>query len=269
VAVPACLRLADEVFPRVRALAARRLVALGWSQARAGDALGLSQAMVSRHLAAPAPSDPVAARLADDLVEALLRPAPAQGPSDWCGTLTIGQERPGGGEALKDLLAAERLLRDANPVQVMPQVGLNLARALTEAASPDDVLAFPGRLVEAGGRIVSPAAPAFGGSGHLARVLLARRQARGPRADDLALANVRGGADVLAAARRLGWAPATVSRGRSAGEEPVLKAARASPAVALHDPGAVGLEPCLYVAGRTASEVAERILRLQASLVNA
>jgi predicted fused transcriptional regulator/phosphomethylpyrimidine kinase len=265
-AVPACLRLADEVFPRVRAVAAHRLVALGWSQSRAGAALGLSQAMVSRHLATPAPEDPIAARLAEDLVEALLRPAPAQGPSDWCGTLTIGQDRPGGGEALQDLLAAERLLRDGNPLGLMPQVGLNVARALPEADSPDGVLAFPGRLVEAGGRIVSPAAPAFGGSGHLARVLLARREATAA-APDLALANVRGGPDVLAAARRLGWAPAAVARGRSAGEAPVLQAARKAPtAVALHDPGAVGLEPCLYVAGPSASEVAARILRLQESL---
>jgi predicted fused transcriptional regulator/phosphomethylpyrimidine kinase len=276
VAVPACLRLADEVFPRVRALAARRLVAAGWSQSRAGAALGLSQAMVSRHLSAPAPADPVAARLADDLVESLLHPVPARGPSDWCGTLTIGHEKAGGGEALQDLLAAERLLRDANPLAVMPQVGLNLARAIPGASSPDDVLAFPGRLVEAGGRIVSPAAPAFGGSGHLARVLLARRFAGGAGAADLALANVRGGAEMLAAAHRLGWPSAAVARGRasagtgSAAEAPVLKAARGSAsAVVLHDPGAVGLEPCLYVAGRTAVEVAERILQLQDSLVTA
>lgn len=268
-AVPACLRLADEVFPRVRALAAHRLVALGWSQSRTGAALGLSQAMVSRHLSAKLPDDAVAARLADDLVESLLHPTPAHGPSDWCGTLTIGQEKAGGGEALQDLLAAERLLRDANPLRLMPQVGLNVARALPDAASPDDVLAFPGRLVEAGGRIVSPAAPTFGGSGHLARVLLARRAAQ---AADLALANVRGGADVLAAARKLGWSPALVTRGKAADEAPVLKAASASrsPAtVALHDPGAVGLEPCLYVAGRTALEVAERILLLQDALVTA
>lgn len=267
-AVPACLRLADEVFPRVRALAAKRLVALGWSQSRAGAALGLSQAMVSRHVTAPPPEDPVAARLADDLVASLVRPTPAHGPSDWCGTLTIGQERAGGGEALQDLLAAERILRDRNPLALMPQVGLNLARALPAAQAPDGVLAFPGRLVEAGGRIVSPAAPAFGGSGHLARVLLARRKAK---AEDLALGNVRGGPDVLAAARRLGWSPAEVARGRAsaADEAPVLQAARkAHDAVALHDPGAVGLEPCLYVAGRTAVEVAERILLLHESLAS-
>ncbi|HUR25343.1 MAG TPA: thiamine-phosphate synthase family protein [Candidatus Thermoplasmatota archaeon] len=271
--VPACLRLADEVFPRVRAIAARRLVDHGWSQARAGVALGLSQAMVSRHLATREPEDPVALRLADDLVASLVAPRPAgtaHGPSEWCTTLTIGQDRAGGDEALRDLLAAERTLRAGNPLALMPQVGLNVARAVAGARSTEDVLAFPGRLVEAGGRILNPAPPAFGGSGHLARILLARRE-NPSGATTQALANVRAGRDVLAAAKRLGWSVAAVNRGRSgaaAGEAPVLAAARSSPqAVALHDPGAVGLEPCLYVAGADASDAAARILALHDALV--
>lgn len=264
--VPACLRLADDVFPRVRAIAVRRLVDQGWSQQRAGQAAGLSQAMVSRHLAAREPRDPVAQRLADDLVASLLTaPRPATGPSEWCATLTLGQDRPGGEAALRDLLEAERLLRDANPSRLMPQVGLNLARAVPGATSAEDVLAFPGRLVEAGGRILSPAPPAFGGSGHLARVLLARREAGAP---DLALANVRGGPDVLAAAKRLGWKVVAVKRGpRSDADGPVLDAAKSSRAAdALHDPGAVGLEPCLYVAGTDAVATARRILDLNDAL---
>jgi len=266
-AVPACLRLADEVFPRVRALAARQLVAGGWSQARAGDAVGLSQAMVSRHLASASPDDPLVQRMADDLVASLLHPQPAHGPSDWCGTLTIGQERAGGGDALRDLLGAERTLRAANPLAVMPQVGLNLARAVAPAASPDDVLAFPGRLVEAGGRILSPVPPAFGGSGHLARVLLALRAAQ---PGVWSLANVRGGPHAVAAARKAGWTIATVGRkGSDDGEAAVLDAARgARKAIALHDPGAVGLEPCLYVAGADAAQAAERILTLNEHLVH-
>ncbi|MFA5943381.1 MAG: thiamine-phosphate synthase family protein [Candidatus Thermoplasmatota archaeon] len=266
--VPACLRLADEVFPRVRAIAARRLVALGWSQTRAGEAVGLSQAMVSRHLAADEPGDAVAVRLAEDLVQSLVAPqTAAHGPSEWCATLTIGQERPGGDAALRDLLAAERALRSGNPVRLMPQVGLNVARALPDAQSPEDVLAFPGRLIEAGGRILNPAPPVFGGSGHLARVLLARREGQ-PRL--LALANVRAGPDVLAAAKRLAWAVAVVSRGKSgSGEAPVLAAARSSPkATVLHDPGAIGLEPCLYIVAPDASAAAARILELHDALVN-
>ncbi len=258
--VPACLRLADEVFPKVRAAAARRLVAEGWSQARAAKAVGLSQAMVSRHVAAAVELDPLVAALADSLAEEVLHPQAAHGPSPWCATLTVGQVRPGGDAALADLLAAERLLRAANPIALVPQVGLNLARALPTSVSPDDVLAFPGRLVEAGGRLVSPVPPAFGGSGHLARCLL-RLRLRDP--GTLALANVRGGPKVAAAAKRLGL-KVTVLAGDGGAEERFARAADAARALpdAFHDPGAVGLEPCLYLLAPDAQSAARRILAL-------
>ena len=263
-AIPACLRLADEVFPKVRAAAARRLVADGWSQSRAATAVGLSQAMVSRHLAAAPPSDPLVEALAQSFIEEAANPTPATGASAWCATLTVGQQRPGGDAAIADLLAAERMLRSANPVSVIPQVGLNLARATPAAASPDDILAFPGRLVEAGGRLVSPAPPSFGGSGHLARCLLHLRKRDSAL---LSIANVRGGKEVAAAARRLGWTVATLDGAGDAEARfrRAADAARTLPA-ALHDPGAVGLEPCLYIPGRDAQTVAARILDLQSTL---
>lgn len=267
-AVPACLRLADDVFPRARADAARRFTDLGWSQARIAAALGISQAMVSKHLAAPKNDDALAGHLAADLVREILNPTPASGPSAWCATLTVGQERAGGQDALADLLGAEaQLLRDP-PLRLMPQVGLNLARALPDAASAADVLAFPGRLVEAGGRIVRPAPPTFGGSSHLAGLLLASRSR--------AVANVRGGADVAAACKRLGWKPANIVRtGNAVGktsdpEAAIVRTVRAAPSARLiHDPGAIGLEPCLYLFGNSAADVANSILTLHQAMVNA
>ena len=267
--LPACLHLADDVFPRVRAHTARRLVDAGWSQARAGAAVGLSQAMVSKHLAAPPASDLLVERLADELARDLLAPeaGATPGTSPWCGTLTQANARPDGDAALHDILAAERALLAAPPLRVMPQVGLNVAVALPGASGPDDVLAFPGRLVEAHGRLLRPAPPAFGGSGHLARVLLALR-ARVPEV--AALANVRGGPDVVATARRLGLAVHAVERPPSSPDEAVLLKALAGARKgvdAVHDPGAVGLEPCLYLAGADAADVARKILRLDQALV--
>lgn len=287
--LPACLRLADDVFPRVRAHTARRLVDAGWSQARAGAAVGLSQAMVSKHLASPPASDALVERLADELARELLSPgtdaSDALGVSPWCGTLTEGQSRPHADAALEDILAAERLLLSKPPLRVMPQVGLNLAVALPDAAAPGDVLAFPGRLVDAGGRLVRPAPPTFGGSGHLARVLLALRARTPPLA---ALANVRGGSDVAAKAKALGWRVQAVKRTPNAPDEATLLRALtgtggkhdgnaapragvrgpgAEPVDAVHDPGAIGLEPCLYVAGPDAQSVARKILALNDILV--
>lgn len=265
--LPACLRLADDVFPRVRAQAARRLVAAGWSQQRAGKAVGLSQAMVSKHLAAPASNDPLVERLAEELAREALDPASANAEgSPWCTTLTTAGQRPGAEAAVQDILAAERSLLAKPPLRAMPQIGLNVAVALPQADDPDDILAFPGRLVEAGGRLLRPAPPAFGGSGHLARVLLAARRRWGTTA----IANVRGGADVQAAAKRLGWSVVRIQRDPAdTREDPLFTGivnARLTPG-AVHDPGAVGLESCLYVLGPTAAHIAAQLQLLDTALV--
>lgn len=262
--LPPCFHLADEVFPKVRAEAARRLVAQGWSQTRTAQALGLSQAMVSRHVAAGQPAgamDPLVERLTADLQKELQEGVPAGGPSRWCTALSA----PSGNEPLEDLLAAERLLRASPPLRVVPQIGLNLARATPDATRPEQVLSFPGRIIDAGGRLVVPAPPELGASGHLARCLLHLRR-RDPAS--LALASVRGGPAVAKAATRLGWRVAQVGPRRGEAESAVLTAIdKAADPRTVHDPGAVGLEPCLYLAGADARAVAQRILDLDAALV--
>jgi predicted fused transcriptional regulator/phosphomethylpyrimidine kinase len=263
VPLPPCFHLADEVFPKVRAQAARRLVAKGWSQTRTAQALGLSQAMVSRHVAAsPPPADPLVDRLTAELEAELAQGAPANGSSRWCVALSAS---PGDDAPLQDLLEAERLLREAAPLRLVPQIGLNLARALPGAQRPEQVLSFPGRIIEAAGRLVTPLPPSLGASGHLARCLL---HLRGRDAGALALASVRGGPAVAKAAQALGWSVAQVGarRGPDA-DEAVLKAIdRAQDPRTVHDPGAVGIEPCLYLAGPDARSVAHRILQLDAKV---
>ncbi|HEX2066967.1 MAG TPA: thiamine-phosphate synthase family protein [Candidatus Thermoplasmatota archaeon] len=257
-ALPPCFHLADEVFPHVRALAARRLVAQGWSQTRTAQALGLSQAMVSRHVAAPPPApDPLVERLTAELEAGLVQGRHVHGANNaWCAALSV----PEGDEALRDILDAERLLLEAAPLRLVPQIGLNLARAPPAATGPAQVLSFPGRLVDAGGRLVAPAPPAPGASGHLAKCLL-RLMRRDPAA--LAIANVRGGPAVAEAARRLGWTVAQVAPRRAASDDEILLAIdQAADPRTVHDPGAVGIEPCLYLAGPDARSVAQRILAL-------
>jgi predicted fused transcriptional regulator/phosphomethylpyrimidine kinase len=81
---------------------------------------------------------------------------------------------------------------------------------------------------------------------------------------------VRGGATVARAAQALGWPLTPVGPRRAETADPdaaVLKAmARAAEPVTVHDPGAVGIEPCLYLAGADATAVARRILQLDEAL---
>lgn len=248
VPVPACLWLSDDVFPRVRAHAARRLVADGWTQSRIADTLRVSQAMVSKYVARDDDeSDPLVLRLAHEVVVGA-DASDASGPSGWCTTLSTAAEDQG---AIGDLLEAEAELLAAAPVHLVPQVGMNMARALDGATDPSRILAYPARLVAAGNRIVRPVAPEPGASNHLSSVLLAMRSANPGLA---AIANVRGDIPCPDAVR--------VHRGDNTTDVPLLDAARAGAQI-LHDPGAFGIEPSLYVAGPDARSVVAQILQLR------
>lgn len=260
--IPPCFTLAETLLPKVRTEAARRLTSQGWSQSRTGQALGVSQAMVSKYLATPAARDPLVQRLAQEWTRDAGQPTvtAAGEASRWCVTLAtaVSDEEP-----LTDLLEAERLLGANAPRRLVPQIGLNLARARADARGPHEVLAFPGRLVLAGQELLSPAPPAWGGSNHLARCLLALRK-RQPETG--ALASVRGGPTVVQALRRLKRPFVEVERsGRETDNEAAFAnaATRHPKARILHDAGAVGIEPCLYIAGDDARAVANLILEIE------
>lgn len=260
--LPPCFHLADDVFPKVRAEAARQLVAKGWSQTRAAKAIGISQGLVSKHVAVKPPrTDPLVARLTAELLRDLDAGTPT-GASAWCTTLTITDARPGAKEAVADVLAAEAMLRSAMPLRLMPQIGLNIARALPDSKTPQDVLSYPGRLVDAGGDLVAPAPPAFGASGHLARCLL---HLRGRDTSLMALANVRGGIGALRAAKKLGWRVVEIAADRRGDAEAPFRRAvdgEAKPPTVLHDGKAIGIEPCLYVAAADATALARQVIQL-------
>ncbi len=251
-ALPACFHLAEDVFPRVKAEAARRLVGEGRSQTHAADAIGVSQAMVSRYVQ-QSEADALVLRLADDLVASILQQdAP---DSRWCDILA--PPTPKGDEALRDLLAAERQLLAAAPVRIMPQVGLNIARATPGAQGVGDVLAYPARIVATDSRLLRPAAPEWGASHHLAACLLALRVSD-PSLH--AIANIRGGDAIAAAA-----APDVTLQGEGDREALFLAQAHTGPRI-VHDPGAIGYEPCLYIAGPDAQSVVHTILSIAAKV---
>ncbi len=266
-ALPPCFHLADSVFPRVRAVAARQLVEAGWSQTRTSQALGVSQGMVSRYLGQEPDADVLVLRMAADLVQSLRHGGDTR--SVWCDLLTPGE--PEASEALQDLLAAEQRLLAHRPLAIVPQIGLNLARARVGASSADQVLSYPARIVAAGDRLISPAPPAFGASRHLAGWLL---RLRAHDASFGAAASVRGGPDVAAAAGHLGR-PVEALRGDANDvDEPVLAAAETAAAACpggglalVHDPGAFGIEPCLYVGGPDALGVVDALLQINDFLV--
>lgn len=261
-ALPACLRLADDVFPRVRQHASSLLVAGGWSQGRAAKALGVSQAMVSKYLGREPVTDVLALRLAEELYLDLTEGprAPAVGPSTWCHTLSVGDDAAAR-DALQDLLEGERSLLSRPPLDIMPQIGLNLVRALPDATDETRVLGYPGRIIAAADRLLVPAPPSPGGSGHLARCLLHLRTLSPGAA---ALASAAGTPEVVRRAEHLGLKVAgpPLRLPKDPDQRFAAIVAAGHHADAYLDPGAVGLEPCLYVPGQDARFVVAVLHRL-------
>ncbi len=156
---------------------------------------------------------------------------------------------------LNDLRAALRILENARGLALwLPHVGSNLARALPAAKSVEDVAAVPGALYEARGTLKVPAAPEFGVSRHVARVLLAVMRSDPGK---LACLNLAPEPALLAAASASGLVVQAVA----ADLERVPDALRFPDSVPdlFHHEGAFGIEPQAYLVAKDARTLALRV----------
>ncbi|SDY28906.1 thiamine-phosphate synthase family protein [Halopenitus persicus] len=152
-----------------------------------------------------------------------------------------------------------RTLRNASGfAALIPNVGANVAEALPDAETIDDVAAIPGRLVDVKGSTMVPGDPEFGVSEHVATVLLAARAAGAPVRGAV---NLRYDPDLLAA---LGEDHPTVEFDAEAPSAEAVRNAldgwTGESPVVIYQTGAVGVEPIVYVLAGDAVEAA-RIVR--------
>lgn len=179
----------------------------------------------------------------------------------------------------------EALLSEPALVHLIPEVGSNLGMAIPGASGPGDVAAVEGRLVRAGRSVRACGSVRFGGSRHVARIILtAMSFDPGARS----AMNLRFGEDVLEAVRALGLSAADFSRE----EEPAGKKTmswgtgeairrfrsgskqkdaadpgripRPGPQV-IWDRGGPGKEPMVRLLGRSAGEVADLAVEIAQS----
>ncbi len=243
--------LNGTLLKELRARTCRRLAHRGWSQSRLGAALGVSQVMAGAYLRDPPqrypePTESDLAWAAEGLAQLLA----TDDRRDWALVVRAGDDEfalrfpadDSRARVLAELAAAQRRL--AAPLAALsPEVRANLALALPDAATPDEVAAFPGRLTPvAGGTRAAP--PTFGASHHLAVLLLRVRQQLPERS---AIVNLRWNAAVAEGLTRLRIAPGEL---RHTGRElaPATNPVPATaPSRALVDAGAHGIEPALYL----------------------
>lgn len=172
--------------------------------------------------------------------------------------------------------AAGRLVReDISPL--IPEVMSNLGYAVPYPEGPQDVAAFPGRILKTPSGTLIPAAPAFGAATALASVVLTAMQAfpdlrsamnirYWEGMEELAAKlhlkaagfdPARAPADVLGRDEILAWGIAIIMKSLAVWEPaPDL----------ICDPGGWGREPQVFILGENPMQVAEKVLALKTAL---
>jgi len=170
--------------------------------------------------------------------------------------------------------AADSLIRERLGIMI-PEVRSNLGYALPMALNYEDVAGFPGRISQVGDAVLICKDPVFGGSRHIARVIMAAMR----HAPQLRSAmNIRYSPAILAACRSLGFRAASFDRRHEPrevkdregstlewGTDLALKGLAQPPDV-VYDEGDVGKEPMIRVLGLNPLEVVEKAKRIKMEL---
>jgi hydroxymethylpyrimidine/phosphomethylpyrimidine kinase len=163
-------------------------------------------------------------------------------------------------------------LRDARIGRLMPEIQSNLGFALAAAATPEDVVAFPGRIIRLGDSITTVSLPRPGASRHIAKIILTAMRYNPAYRSAMALCYAPGLIDCI---RSLGFTVGEFDRR----EEPVnvkeiegsslewgtkraIEAAGGAVPDIIFDRGDVGKEPVTRVLGASPADVAGKIIKI-------
>ncbi|MBW2148651.1 MAG: bifunctional hydroxymethylpyrimidine kinase/phosphomethylpyrimidine kinase [Deltaproteobacteria bacterium] len=190
------------------------------------------------------------------------------GPTNPYAWLAVRAERY---DVLQELKQAYETLRGARVGHLIPEVQTNLGYALSAPEGPEDVAAWPGRIVRYGDTVSAVGYPSFGASRHVARIILTAMRFH-PLTR--AAANIRFSDEIIEACRRAGLAVSSFDRTRepsdvkaregstlSWGVEQCLSEGETIPDI-IFDRGDVGKEPMVRVLGRDPVDVVHKILRI-------
>ncbi|MDD5452593.1 MAG: bifunctional hydroxymethylpyrimidine kinase/phosphomethylpyrimidine kinase [Desulfovibrionales bacterium] len=175
-------------------------------------------------------------------------------------------------QVITALEKAVATLKGGQPVRhLIPEVQSNLGYALPLAEDESDVAAIPGRIIGIGDSVDTLAAPGFGASHHMARIILAVM--RHDPAYRSAM-NIRFGEDIIKKCRQLKWCVASFDRQKEPpdvkykegaslrwGIDIALEDAKKIPDI-IYDCGDVGKEPMVRILGRDPEEVVSKLLML-------
>jgi hydroxymethylpyrimidine kinase / phosphomethylpyrimidine kinase / thiamine-phosphate diphosphorylase len=176
---------------------------------------------------------------------------------------------------VQELKRAVEALKGKKIGRLIPEVSSNLGYALPFAEGVEDVAAFPGRIVRFRDSATTYSDPEFGGSRHVAHIILTVMKFD---PETCSAMNIRYSRETVAQLRRKGFLVGHFDRRREPkkvkGQEgsslewgvgEVLRKMKRVPDF-IYDEGGVGKEPMIRVLGKNPMEVVQKILKVANSI---
>ncbi|EHR77631.1 phosphomethylpyrimidine kinase [Thermococcus litoralis DSM 5473] len=291
-----CEFWAEEVMPNLRANVARILYSKGLTQAKIAEHLGITQAMVSKYLTGKyrrlnGELGKEVEKVAQEVVGLILYGAKKEdlvrflnrkffemfrsgilcrgyldyiGSSDESLCREIFTEEPSRTQILEELsLALSELLRDEKFLELIPEVRSNFAYSLPKPKEKNDVAAIPGRITVVKGKAYA-LPPEFGVSEHMAEVLIGLSEIF---PEVRSVLNIRYDKKISGALKKAGFKVGTVEKSERSEEETVklitVEFKKKGILDAVIDKGGFGIEPCVYIFGKSPIEVVEKVKKLE------
>lgn len=174
-------------------------------------------------------------------------------------------------EVLSALREVKERLERLNPVDLIPEVQMNLCYAIPSARGIEDVCAYPGRISKYGNKVLVKSDPEFGASSHVARSLLSFmkfyphvRSCANVRYSKEFVENARkNGLHIVYFDRKVEPQATKKEEGKSLDflVENVLKKTDSIPDI-IYDEGDVGKEPMMRVFARDPFELLDKMEKL-------
>lgn len=196
------------------------------------------------------------------------------GPTNPFVWISRELERPAVLNALENAYEA---LADEVLGWIIPEVRSNFGYAIEGALGREDIAAFPGRLTEVKNRILAVRRPDFGGSRHIACVILAAMRHHPELRSAI---NIRFTPEILQACKRCELRLASFSRADEPAEVKLREgstlewgtertfSASTEPPDVVYDEGEIGKEPMVRLFGKTPNDVVEKLQQIAKAYLN-
>jgi hypothetical protein len=252
--------LEEEVFPKVHSYVAHNS---DETQNTLAGKLGITQAMVSKYRLKKPESSPIVEKIGSHVIDGTKNGLSKEELNAQVTNLCIGLMQAGelcpicsmingfsscnvcmnlginNKSIIENINQAVKILENNNPLDLMPEVSINIAMSRPDAKTKAEIASVPGRIVKINDKLKASNPPMFNSSNHLAELLLKTKKTK-PEIN--AIMNIKYDGEIDRQITKSGIKNVIIDR------------------------GSFGIEPCCYIFGKDAVDVAEKAVNLQEGL---